>query len=344
MYDRSRHPHNLNDLQLLSQRHKQIVKDKFYKLWKTCHNEMIAGENRLTITPSRQPIVLALKQVMETTGVLNEIRLDYDRYFHQFFAELNLKCPTCKRRLNPNAKVGKYIGDDEFWHSIDRLRKLPKFADNDRSEISKKTTEDRTKNLEKNEKIPLKEYSRPEKSQSCHQIVKIKNNPLSQNIEEHLEQNRLARTAKKELGAIVKSSTAIACIDDNKTVQVQVKRTLEWAGYKVLSIVDPGSSMTALARHQPKLILMDINMPYFDGYELCQMLQKSRQLKDIPIVIFSSRDTMLNRVRAKMCGAVGFISKPIAPLELIDFVNNIVPITPESLLNIYVQQLKSDRS
>ena len=107
--------------------------------------------------------------------------------------------------------------------------------------------------------------------------------------------------------------------------------------------MDPGSSITTLVRHKPKLILMDINMPYFDGYELCEMLRKSRKLKNIPIAMFSAQDGIVDRFRAKMCGTIGFLSKPVAPLELIDFVNNIVPITPESLLKIYSQQLKSDR-
>jgi len=127
----------------------------------------------------------------------------------------------------------------------------------------------------------------------------------------------------------VKQRPKIACIDDSKAVQRQVKKTLEWAGYEVLSILEPVSSITILVRHQPKLILMDINMPDFDGYELCQMLQRSRKLKNVPIVMMTGRDGIVDRIRAKLTGAVGFLSKPVAPLELIEFVKNLVPV-PDS--------------
>jgi len=123
----------------------------------------------------------------------------------------------------------------------------------------------------------------------------------------------------------------IACIDDSKTIQLQVKKTLEIAGYRVLSIIDPVLGMTTLAKYKPELILMDINMPNFNGYELCKMLHKSRQLKDIPIAMFSSQNGIIDRIRAKMSGTIGFLNKPISGFELIDFVNCIVPIRSESI-------------
>ena len=366
MYDIYSSISNLNNVQLLSQQQKQIIRDEFYRRWKTCQNEMIAGEDLNKITSSRQPIMFALKQVMQITGVLNEIDRTYDKYLSQFLQELDLRCPTCNRKLAKNTKVGKYVGDDEFWHSINNIRELPKLSGNDCSQIyhgknnaysldapweieSKKDLSQqklarhisatRTKQKEN-----IKQYRIPQQKRDICQISTAKNNLLSPNLREQTERNRANKYCQGDLQTTVNQPKSIACIDDNETVQIQVKKTLELAGYKVLNIVDPGFCMTTLARNQPKLILMDINMPYFDGYELCQILKKSRQLKNIPIVFFSSQDTMVNRVRAKMCGAIGFLSKPIAPLELIDFVNTVVPITPESLLNMYVQKLKRDRA
>lgn len=123
-----------------------------------------------------------------------------------------------------------------------------------------------------------------------------------------------------------KEKQLIACIDDSKAVQRQVKKTLEWAGYDVIGILEPVSSITILARQQPELILMDINMPDFDGYELCKMLKRSRKLKNVPIVMMTARDGIVDRIRSKLTGSVGFLSKPVAPLELIEFVRNLVPI------------------
>ncbi|MDJ0725767.1 MAG: response regulator [Prochloraceae cyanobacterium] len=116
----------------------------------------------------------------------------------------------------------------------------------------------------------------------------------------------------------------IACIDDSKTVQKQVKMTLETAGYSVVSILDPSQSLKAVVQAKPVLILLDINMPNIDGYQLCQMLRKSRQLKDIPIIMLTGRNTAIDKIRSKMIGVVDYLTKPCNPNKLIETVDRTV--------------------
>jgi len=114
-----------------------------------------------------------------------------------------------------------------------------------------------------------------------------------------------------------KTKTLVVCIDDSKTVQKQVKMTLEAAGYQVLSITDPTIALKNLAQHQPAVIFMDINMPNINGYDLCSLLRKSQKFKDIPIVMLTGRDGMIDRVRAKIVGANDYLTKPCDPHKLI---------------------------
>jgi twitching motility two-component system response regulator PilG len=116
----------------------------------------------------------------------------------------------------------------------------------------------------------------------------------------------------------------VACIDDSNTVQRQVKLTLEASGYEVLGLTEPARAMTALARQKPNLILMDINMPEINGYELCQMLRQSDALKEIPIVMLTGRDGLIDRMRAHMVGATEYITKPIQPQELLDVIQKTI--------------------
>jgi len=118
----------------------------------------------------------------------------------------------------------------------------------------------------------------------------------------------------------------IACIDDSKTIHKQVKSTLERAGYGVLSILEPGQALTALVRQRPVLILMDVMMPDIDGYELCRMLRQSKQLKDIPVVMMTGRDGLLDRLRAQMLGVSEFLPKPFAPQQLLATVQKMVAL------------------
>ena len=112
-------------------------------------------------------------------------------------------------------------------------------------------------------------------------------------------------------------STLIVCIDDSKTVQRQMKMTLEAGGYKVIGILDPTTALKTLSQYQPAVIFMDINMPEINGYDLCSWLKKSQRFKEIPIVMLTGRDGMIDRVRAKLVGATDYLTKPCDPNKLI---------------------------
>ena len=114
----------------------------------------------------------------------------------------------------------------------------------------------------------------------------------------------------------------IACIDDSQAIQRIVKMTLIAGGFDVVSITEPAKAMSTFVRQKPDLILMDINMPDIDGYKLAYMLRQSALLKDIPILMLTGRDGVLDRVKAKMVGAVGYISKPFNPQELVQSIHD----------------------
>ncbi len=116
----------------------------------------------------------------------------------------------------------------------------------------------------------------------------------------------------------------IACIDDSQTLQNSIRMTLESQGYEVISFLTPALAMTKLIRTHPLLILMDINMPDINGYELCQLLRRSPNFKNTPIIMISSRDGIFDRLKAKMVGASDYINKPFTQGELINLVNNYV--------------------
>jgi twitching motility two-component system response regulator PilG len=116
----------------------------------------------------------------------------------------------------------------------------------------------------------------------------------------------------------------IACIDDSHTVQRQVKMVLEMSGFQVLGMTDPTSCLTSLVRQKPALILMDITMPEIDGYELCTMLRQSRHMRNVPIVMFTGRDGIIDRMRAQLAGANDFITKPVNADKLITKVQRLL--------------------
>ena len=118
----------------------------------------------------------------------------------------------------------------------------------------------------------------------------------------------------------------IACIDDSKVVQIKVKGILEKVGYKILNIREPVLSLVALSEEKPAVILMDINMPEYNGYQLCKLIHRSRKLKDVPIVMLTARTGAVDKIRSKMVGAVSYLTKPFEAEELINLVTSLAPI------------------
>ncbi len=109
----------------------------------------------------------------------------------------------------------------------------------------------------------------------------------------------------------------IACIDDSPQVEVEMRRILEPLGYEVLGITDPLQSVSTLLKRKPDLIFLDLIMPNTNGYELCTFLRKTTTFQEVPIVILTGRDGVIDRVRAKMAGSSDFLSKPPDPSKVL---------------------------
>jgi len=133
----------------------------------------------------------------------------------------------------------------------------------------------------------------------------------------------------------------IACIDDSHTVQRQVKMVLEASGFQVLGITEPTSCLTSLIRQKPDLILMDITMPEIDGYELCNMLRHSRHLRNVPIIMFTGREGIIDRMRAQLVGANDYVTKPVNTDKLITKVKRLIQSSQKNINQQEKESLKA---
>jgi two-component system, chemotaxis family, response regulator PixG len=99
---------------------------------------------------------------------------------------------------------------------------------------------------------------------------------------------------------------------------------LEPQGYDVLAINDPLHGIAMLLSHKPDLILLDLVMPSTNGYELCNFLRKTTVFQRTPIVILTSRDKVVDRMRAKQVGSSDFLSKPPEPDKLLSTIARLI--------------------
>jgi two-component system, chemotaxis family, response regulator PixG len=103
----------------------------------------------------------------------------------------------------------------------------------------------------------------------------------------------------------------IACIDDSILIYQSLERILNERGYRCFGIQDPLKIMPGLIRNKPSFIFLDLLMPIVNGYEVCEQIRKTPSLKDVPVIILTGKDGLIDRMRSKMVGATGFLGKPV---------------------------------
>jgi two-component system, chemotaxis family, response regulator PixG len=124
------------------------------------------------------------------------------------------------------------------------------------------------------------------------------------------------------------SKGLIACIDDSPQIGQEMSSILKKAGYEVITILDPLQGVSTLLQRKPDLIFLDLVMPNTNGYELCTFLRKSGTFQDVPIIILTGRDGMIDRVRAKIAGSTDFLSKPPENVKVLQMVEKYLVKVP----------------
>ena len=113
----------------------------------------------------------------------------------------------------------------------------------------------------------------------------------------------------------------IVCIDDSPQICKVMEYIVTSRRYRFISIQESITAIPNLITAKPDFIFLDIGMPIVNGYELCAQIRRISQFKDVPIVILTGNDGIVDRVRAKVAGATAFIAKPIEIAKIVDTIN-----------------------
>ena len=105
------------------------------------------------------------------------------------------------------------------------------------------------------------------------------------------------------------SRPLIACVDDSNQVCATIEQIAVGFGFGFLGIRDSINVLPLLVEHKPEMVILDLVMPIVGGYELCTQIRRIPDFKDTPILILTSNDTLLDRLRSRFVGATAFISK-----------------------------------
>lgn len=146
----------------------------------------------------------------------------------------------------------------------------------------------------------------------------VSKNPVQSNTAPSTNQTTIAGINPGK--PLSKSTYTIACIDDSPTVLNAINSFLDDKSFSVVMINDPVRALMQIVRIKPDLILLDVAMPNLDGYELCSLLRKHSMFKNIPIIMVTGNTGFLDRAKAKLVKASGYLTKPFNQSELLKMV------------------------
>jgi chemosensory pili system protein ChpA (sensor histidine kinase/response regulator) len=113
-------------------------------------------------------------------------------------------------------------------------------------------------------------------------------------------------------------------VDDSITVRRVTQRLLERNGMRVLTAKDGVEAMSLLQEHVPDVILLDIEMPRMDGYEVASHVRSDPRIADVPIIMITSRVGDKHRARAIELGVDDYLGKPYQESQLLDAIEPLV--------------------
>jgi len=116
----------------------------------------------------------------------------------------------------------------------------------------------------------------------------------------------------------------ILVVDDEVNIAHSLNFLMEKVGYSVRIAADGEEAIEAIKEARPDLILLDINMPRMNGYQVCEMVRADPEWQDILIVMLTAKGRNIEREKGLAVGADDYITKPFSTQEVIDKVRGML--------------------
>jgi DNA-binding response OmpR family regulator len=103
----------------------------------------------------------------------------------------------------------------------------------------------------------------------------------------------------------------VIIVDDDRETRDMLALALEMEGFQVSQAANGLKLIATLQIDRPDLILLDVNMSWIDGFELCRSVHRNEEFREIPVVFVSARNSPADLQRGKDAGAADYFTKPV---------------------------------
>lgn len=123
----------------------------------------------------------------------------------------------------------------------------------------------------------------------------------------------------------------ILLVEDNELSRDMLARRLERAGFQVLVAADGEQGVAAARQERPDLVLMDMSLPYVDGWEAARTLKADPATAAVPVIALTAHAMLGDREKALEAGCDDFATKPVDLPALVETIKRFLPKPKESV-------------
>jgi DNA-binding response OmpR family regulator len=109
----------------------------------------------------------------------------------------------------------------------------------------------------------------------------------------------------------------ILVVDDEPNIVLSLEYLMTQAGFQVRTAADGEAALASIRAAPPDLVLLDINMPKLNGYEVCEAIRSNPDWKDVRVVMLTAKGRDVEREKGLAMGADDYVTKPFATQEVI---------------------------
>lgn len=124
--------------------------------------------------------------------------------------------------------------------------------------------------------------------------------------------------------------TKILVCDDERSIVRLIQVNLEKHGYEIVTAFDGKDGLEKIQSEKPDLVVLDVMMPYMDGFEVLKNLRRDPATENLPVIMLTAKAQDKDVFEGYSYGADMYLTKPFNPVELVSFVKRIVQGTPDN--------------
>jgi DNA-binding response OmpR family regulator len=109
----------------------------------------------------------------------------------------------------------------------------------------------------------------------------------------------------------------VLAVDDEPNILMSIEFILEMEGYEVYTAHDGEEALEVARRVRPDVILLDINMPRKDGYEVCRLLREEKDMAGTKVIMLTAKGQTLEKKKGLEVGADEYVTKPFSAEDLL---------------------------